>query len=229
MSRAARSVSAAPGAPPRWAVPALINGLFVLTVAVARGWWPASLDQQVASAMPGRHASGLASVVLQVASVVTTLAIPTAAVPITLAFGVWLARHNASPVSLRMVAVPLTALTVSVLAGKALLHRPGPPGSRVHHLIGYYPSGHTATAVVCTGLLTRVAYAHRLGSPVALRAGAATWTLLVGTSLVFHRYHWLSDVVAGLLLGLLILQATRPALHAEPLKWGARSRSPAAP
>ena len=26
----------------------------------------------------------------------------------------------------------------------------GPPGTQLHHLLGYYPSVHTATALVCT-------------------------------------------------------------------------------
>jgi membrane-associated phospholipid phosphatase len=189
-------------------VPALAGGLLALTVAVAAGWWPVSLDHRVAVALPGRHATGVASVLLDLALVVTTLATPAATVLLMLAVGGWLARHDASPAALRMVAVPLTALTVSVLAGKALVYRPGPPGSHLHHLLGYYPSGHTATAVVCTGLLTRLAHAHHLRSRVALQGAATTWTLLVGASLVFHRYHWLSDVLAGLLLGTLILVLT---------------------
>ena len=33
----------------------------------------------------------------------------------------------------------------------------------------------------------------------------AAWTLLVGWGLVWKHFHWVSDVVAGILLGTLIL------------------------
>jgi membrane-associated phospholipid phosphatase len=210
MSRPAGSPTSGAASRSRWPVPALAAGLLVLTFAIAAGWWPVSLDHRLAAALPGQHAAGLPSVLLDLASVITTLATPQATVPITLVVAAALAWRDRNAAALRIVAVPLMALTISVLAGKALLHRPGPAGSHLHHLLGYYPSGHTTTAVVCTGLLTRLAHAHHLGSRVPLRAAAITWTLLVGTSLVLHRYHWLSDVIAGLLLGILILHLTRP-------------------
>lgn len=62
--------------------------------------------------------------------------------------------------------------------------------------------------MVCTGLLTRLAATRRPAQRYLFRACAMVWTLLVGASLVAHRYHWLSDVVAGLLLGSLILLLT---------------------
>ena len=191
----------------------LAVALGLLTVAVTVGWWPVSLDHAVAAAVPGKHATGLASVLLGLASAVTTLATPQGTVLLTLAMAAWLAHREGNLDALRVVAGPLVVLAVSVLAGKALLHRPGPPGSHLHHLFGYYPSGHTTTAVVCTGLLTRLAATRLPAQRDLLRAGAALWTLLVGASLVVHRYHWLSDVVAGLLLGSLIVHATRPALR----------------
>ncbi len=194
----------------RWAVAAQATGLLALTAAVAADWWPVSLDHRVAAVLPGRQATGIASLLLHVASGITTLATPQATVLITLAVAAALPWRDRSLAARRTVVLPLTALTIAVLAGKALLNRPGPPGSHLHHLFGYYPSGHTATAVVCSGLLTRLASAYQPGCRVRLRAVATTWTLLVGASLVFHRYHWLSDVVAGLLLGTVILHLTRP-------------------
>jgi membrane-associated phospholipid phosphatase len=202
-------------APVQWTATALASGLFGLTGAVAAGWWPVSLDNRVAAALPGPHAAGLASVLLHLASAITTLGTPLATVLLTLAAATTLTWRHANPAALRTVAVPLLALTGSVLAGKALLYRPGPPGSHLHHLLGYYPSGHTATAVVCTGLLTRLAAAHQPGARIPRHAAAITWTLLVGTSLFLHRYHWLTDVVAGLLLGSLILLLTRPGQRVE--------------
>jgi len=40
-------------------------------------------------------------------------------------------------------------------AAAATAFRTGAAGHVLHHLLGYYPSVHTATALVCTGLLLR--------------------------------------------------------------------------
>jgi membrane-associated phospholipid phosphatase len=210
VSPAVRTVPSKVAALQRWVVPALVGGLLMLTLAVDVGWWPVSLDHRVAAALPGRHATGVAPVLLALASAVTTLATPQASVLITLMGAALLSWRDASLSALTSVVVPLGALSVTVLAGKALLHRPGPPGSQVHHLFGYYPSGHTTTAVVCTGLLMRLVGDGCAASRSRLRAVATTWVVLVGSSLVFHRYHWLTDVLAGLMLGSLIVRLTRP-------------------
>jgi membrane-associated phospholipid phosphatase len=177
---------------------------------VAFGWWPVSLDHAIAqrpcqdSTPPGSRHSSCTS------SAITTLATPHATVLITATVAAWLPRRDATRAALRTVAVPLAALTLSVLAGKALLHQAGPPRSHLNPLLGYHSSGHTTTALVCTGLLTCLAPVPRPEWLTRLRTPATTWDLLVGPSLVFHRHHWLTDVLAGLLLGSLIMLITQP-------------------
>ncbi|MFF3315159.1 phosphatase PAP2 family protein [Streptomyces sp. NPDC003035] len=99
-------------------------------------------------------------------------------------------RAPALYAGLAMALVP--ALVIPV---KEWTARPGPlePWAA-----GYYPSGHTATAMVAYfGAAFLVS--NRL-IPVA-----AALTALTGTGLILRGYHWPLDVLASLCLGLLIL------------------------
>lgn len=105
-----------------------------------------------------------------------------------------------------MVAVP-----VLVMPLKLWIDRPGP----LTVDSGYYPSGHTATAMVaycgaalllrpCTGRAGR-----RWAMPVAVVLSAAT-----GIGLVLRGYHWPLDVLGswllcGMLLALLVAALRR--------------------
>lgn len=107
---------------------------------------------------------------------------------------------------LAMAAVP--ALVVPL---KEIFDRPGQPSAAG---LGYYPSGHTATATVAYGacvllILARLrtgrddgAHGARRGL-VALCAGVS---LCVGFGLVRQGYHWPLDVVASWCLAAALLQ-----------------------
>ncbi|WP_461027299.1 phosphatase PAP2 family protein, partial [Streptomyces sparsus] len=101
-------------------------------------------------------------------------------------------------------AVVMAAVPLLVVPCKALLDRPGPLGGS-----GYYPSGHTATALVAFGSavalltpLTRSAAARW-----ALRAAAVLAVAACCVGLVVRGYHWPLDVVGSLLLGTALLAA----------------------
>lgn len=108
-----------------------------------------------------------------------------------MAYAVWRGRGRAALCAgLAMAAVPLLVVPLKVWTA-----RPGPLEPWAH---GYYPSGHTATAMVAyfgAALLV----SNRL-VPVA-----AVLTAAMGTGLVLRGYHWPLDVVASLCLGLWIL------------------------
>ena len=115
---------------------------------------------------------------------------------------------------------------MSVLGLKALLGRPGPPGSTVHGVFGYYPSGHTATALVCSATVAALLAERHPCSRGRLAAASASWTVLVGASMVFHGFHWLSDVVAAVLLGgVIVLAVPLPAVHIYDERLGQRPTS----
>lgn len=109
----------------------------------------------------------------------------------------------------------MAAVPVIVVPMKELVARAGPPVMGPG--TGFYPSGHTATAVVAYGSATllllpwlRRTYARRLVLIGALALNAA-----VAVGLVVRGFHWPLDVVAswclcGALLILLRLFVRRP-------------------
>ncbi|MFE9252313.1 phosphatase PAP2 family protein [Streptomyces sp. NPDC007088] len=105
--------------------------------------------------------------------------------------------------ALAMAAVPLLIVPL-----KELFDRPGQPTAEG---LGYYPSGHTATATVAYGACVLLLLPHlRGGHGRALRRGlVAAWALVslcVGYGLVRQGYHWPSDVVASWSLAGALLQ-----------------------
>lgn len=118
----------------------------------------------------------------------------TVALPVlvcAMAYAVWRGRRIAALYAgLAMALVPLLVIPL-----KEWTARPGPlePWAQ-----GYYPSGHTATAMVAYfGAAFLVS--NRL-IPVA-----AVLTAVTGTGLILRGYHWPLDVLASLCLGVLIL------------------------
>ncbi|MFJ8201349.1 phosphatase PAP2 family protein [Streptomyces sp. NPDC096152] len=104
-----------------------------------------------------------------------------------------------------VAAVPMALVPALVVPLKALTARHGtpvmPPG------VGYYPSGHTATAMVAYGSAALVLL-PRLRTRRARRTAAAVCAVLVlGVSygLVRRGYHWPLDVVASWCLSAVLL------------------------
>lgn len=102
--------------------------------------------------------------------------------------------------------VALAAVPVLVIPLKELIDRTGPPGMDGS---GYYPSGHTATAMVAYGGAALLVLPYLRG-PYARRELVIACGLLnfgVGLGLVRRGYHWPLDVVAGWCLFGIVLQA----------------------
>lgn len=93
-----------------------------------------------------------------------------------------------------------------VLAVKNAVGRERPPVADILGVLprSYsFPSGHTTMSTVLYGVLTLIAVRH-LGSAVRRRVVAVSGELLVvgvGFSRVYLGFHWVTDVVAGWLLG----------------------------
>ncbi len=90
---------------------------------------------------------------------------------------------------------------------KVLTDRPGTPA--VPPATGYFPSGHTATAVIAYGA-TALLLLPRLRSTAARRAlvtVCAALVLGVSYGLVRRGYHWPLDVVASWCLGAVLLMS----------------------
>jgi membrane-associated phospholipid phosphatase len=103
---------------------------------------------------------------------------------------------------LRLGAFALAVLTSELLIGsvKAGIDRPRPPGSLIETSGAAFPSGHAiATAVTAVGLVLVLAPP----GPERWRweVRAVEFTAVMALSRVYLRAHWLSDTVAGALLG----------------------------
>ncbi len=126
----------------------------------------------------------------------------------------WWLPPAVGPAALALVAVLVVPL-------KAWTSRPGTPA--VPPAVGYYPSGHTATALVAYGTATLLLL-PLLRAPAARRVLVllcAALVLGVSFGLVRRGYHWPLDVAASWCLGAVLLGGVSAVLS------GSRSRSSA--
>lgn len=145
-------------------------------------------------------------------------------IPVTL-YLTWRARR--SEFLVRYV-VALIALNLAVYALKFTVTR-YPPVLRVgetNRSISF-PSGHLANAVLIPGLMAWSAV--RAGAPVwltrALQALRIVAPVAVVVGMTLLDYHWMSDFVGGLCVGVLLLLLVLAPLWAEAGRWvDARAR-----
>jgi membrane-associated phospholipid phosphatase len=182
-----------------WPDAALLAGFVALTLALAAGWL-LGVDVAVAHwaraqrpGLPLRLANYLGDPWLLPA----------------LALVVALFRRSGRAVLLVATAFAVTAVPLAVL--KWLTARPAPHAALAHpERFGLggasYPSGHLVAAIVWYGVLVTLIgrwYRIRWLPPV-----------LVTFTTVYLGYHWLTDTVAGILLGLLLDRELRR------VRWG---------
>ncbi|MEU7282674.1 phosphatase PAP2 family protein [Streptomyces sp. NPDC045431] len=150
----------------------------------------ARLDERAGRAVAGRGPAPLTELLADLGNL--QVALPVLAV--ALAYAVWRGRRRAALCAgLAMALVPAVVVPL-----KVLVDRVGPLTAET----GYYPSGHTATALVAYGGAALLVHRRRL-LPVA-----ALLTVATGVGLVLRGYHWPLDVLgsaclfAPVLLGL---------------------------
>jgi membrane-associated phospholipid phosphatase len=155
-------------------------------------------DERVDRAVVGHGPRGVTELLTDLGSM--PVALPVLAV--ALGYAVWRGgRTRALAGAVTMAVVPLLVIPLKIWTD-----RQGP----LTDATGYYPSGHTATAMVAYGAaaLVLVPYTgRRLTVPLAVVLTAAT-----GTGLVLRGYHWPLDVVASVALCGMLLLALAEAL-----------------
>ncbi|MGW6534914.1 phosphatase PAP2 family protein [Streptomyces sp. NPDC055011] len=178
--------------PPVPGRPALFSALVALVVVT----WQVlvhgpltRLDERVSAAVVDSVPRRLSELASDLGNLTVALPVLAAA----MAYAVWRGRRtDALYAGLAMAAVPLLVVPL-----KEWTARSGPLEPWAE---GYYPSGHTATAMVA---YFGAAYlVSRRLVPVA-----AVLTAVTGTGLVLRGYHWPLDVLASGCLGFLVLGA----------------------
>lgn len=126
------------------------------------------------------------------------------------------------------VLVAFVLLTVVIYALKVGLGRTAPGyGASVLYVDGRsYPSGHSANAVLWWGLAVWLARSYdlpvwvvRLFTVVAVAA-----PVLTSLSMLVLNYHWLTDVLAGLALGIVLLRVLHAIFSTRLGDWGSAPR-----
>jgi membrane-associated phospholipid phosphatase len=144
--------------------------------------------------------SGQAPPFTAIAKVFNILGLVYVTLPVRIAVAAFLAlRRRWWNLAAFTAAVVLSEVLIGVLKG--IYERPRPPESLVVTTGASFPSGHAIAASV-----TAVAAVIALVPPGRRRAwwtlAAVAFSILMGLSRAYLRAHWLSDAVAGLLLGM---------------------------
>jgi membrane-associated phospholipid phosphatase len=128
---------------------------------------------------------------------------------VLVAVAAFLAWRGRSWRPLVVTGAALAVLNLVVGAMKVAIGRSKPLSGHDLLYVGgsQFPSGHAANAVVSWGLLVYlvVAYGHSRVPARLLVAAAGVTTVAVGASSLYLDYHWLSDLVAGVALGFVLL------------------------
>jgi undecaprenyl-diphosphatase len=107
-------------------------------------------------------------------------------------------------------AVVLSEVAIGSL--KALFDRPRPAGSLVAVTGGSFPSGHALAASV-TAVAAVIALFPEGPRRYWWGVGAAIFSLTMGLSRAYLAAHWLSDAVAGVMLGTSFALASALVVH----------------
>lgn len=131
----------------------------------------------------------------------------------SLLLAVWAARRCRTVEPVLRLIVAVIGLAVAVYAFKLGLARSAPiavaRGQRVATGASF-PSGHTANAVVLWGLAQYTAGRARAHDRLfrAVRVGRLIAPAVVGVVMVLLDYHWLTDLLAGIAIGMVLLWVT---------------------
>lgn len=142
--------------------------------------------------------------------------------PILAVVAFWLCRRNESWRPLVIAGASVFALNLTVLVLKLALGRGAPQAADPSFFVGgiSYPSGHSANIVLVYGLIAYLVSAYyawvTLRLQVLLWGGVGVLSVLMVVVSVTLNWHWFGDLVAGLLVGGIILQLTATADRMVP-------------
>ena len=177
-------------------------GFFQILISVGGGSAPSQLDMTVHQLMFGLR-NPLADIAMAFLATIGDAAVLTPAVLAVFGWLLWRRRHVAA---WHWLAAPAFAVVLTWFLGY-LLDMPKPPASTA--VLGFsFPSASVTMATVVYGffavLIARELPGRRRAWPYVVAALAVS---LLGFSRLYLGAHWLSDVLAGILLGLLWIAA----------------------
>src|SRR6266516_8050568 len=171
--------------------------------------------------------SGRAAPVTAVAKVFNWLGLVYVTLPVRIAIAGFLAlRRRWWHLAAFAAAVVLSEVLIGTLKG--IYDRARPPGSLVATSGASFPSGHSIAASV-----TIVAAVIALVPPGRRRGwwgtGAVAFSILMALSRAYLGAHWLSDAIAGVLLGTSCALLAALVVGALQRRWGGHGPGPPAP
>jgi len=193
-----------------------IAGLFVLLAALGRGRDITTTDRSIAD---GLRDLAPGEAMTSAMRVLTHLGATDVALPLGLLVALLLYRAGDRRAMVALIGAYAATQAIVTLV-KVIVERARPDSAEAFATAGGYafPSGHSATAVALYGALALIAARHGGARARRLAIGVAvTLAVLVGITRVYLGVHYASDVLAGWLLGGLVLAVvwrlavTRPA------------------
>ena len=169
------------------------------------------------------HRSGLVTVVARFLNVLGLVAVT---LPVRIAIAGYLAlRRRWWHLAAFVVAIVMSEALIGTL--KAIYDRARPPGSLVATSGASFPSGHSiaATVTVVAAVIALVPPGRRR---VLWGAGAVVFSALMALSRAYLAAHWLSDAIAGVLLGTSCALLAAVVVGALQRRWRGRRPDPAA-
>jgi membrane-associated phospholipid phosphatase len=207
-------------------ITAILAALTAAVFAVAASRGALGHIQRVDNSWLQLMISGRTPAFTAVAKVFNVLGLVYVTLPVRLALAGYLAFRRRW---WHLAAFASAVLLSEILIGpvKGIYDRPRPPGSLVATSGASFPSGHAiaASVTVFAAVIALVPPGRRR---VAWGAAAAVFAILMAASRAYLGAHWLSDAIAGLLLGttcalltaLVVDQAQRAWLRRRALRAG---------
>ena len=175
--------------------------------------------------------SGRAAPVTVIAKVFNVLGLVYVTLPVRIAIaGFLVLRRRWWHLAAFAAAVVLSEILIGLLKG--VYDRARPPGSLVATTGASFPSGHSVAATV-TVVAAVIALVPPGSRRVAWGTAAAAFSVLMALSRAYLGAHWLSDALAGVLLGASCALLAALAVSALQRRWSAhrpdRSAHPPVP
>jgi len=165
-------------------------------------------------------AGGRIAPVTAIAKVFNILGLVYVTVPVRLGLALYLAfRRRWWHLAAFAAAIILSEILIGPL--KAAYDRARPPGSLVATTAASFPSGHAVAASV-TALAAVIAFVPPGNRRIGWGVAAVSFAVAMGLSRAYLGAHWLSDAVAGLLLGTSCALLAASATDLAQRRWRAK-------